>query len=84
MKKFATDGEYKQWKEALDRVVTDKVFSARWTTNKYWSTYYSAFTATEEKYHGVSMFVPQDPDYGRYIVRNEDIKMFEWWWKVWE
>ena len=84
VKKFATDGEYKQWKEALDRVVTDKVFSARWTTNKYWSTYYSAFTATEEKYHGVSMFVPQDPDYGRYVVRNEDIKMFEWWWKVWE
>lgn len=79
VKKFATDEEYKQWKEVLNRMVIDKIFSKTWTTNKYWNPYYSSFEATEEKYHGVSMFVPQEAlgYYGRY---NENIKMLEWYW----
>ena len=84
VRKFATEAEYKQWKEVFDRVVTDKVFSPRWTTNKSWSTFYSAFEMTEEKYHGVSMFVPQDPNYGYYKRYNKDIKMMAWWWKIWD
>ena len=80
VKKFATEAEYKQWKEVLDRVVTDKVFSPKWTTNKTWSTFYSAFEMTEEKYHGVSMFVPQDPNLGYYARYNENIKLLEWYW----
>ena len=80
VRKFATEAEYKQWKEVFDRVVTDKVFSPKWTTNKSWSTFYSAFEMTEEKYHGVSMFVPQSPDLGYYVRYNEDIKLFEWYW----
>ena len=39
---------------------------------------------TEERYHGVSMFVPQDPDLGLYGKYNEAIKKMAWWWKAWE
>ena len=79
VKKFTTEAEYKQWKEVFDRVFTDKVFSPKWTTNKSWSTFYSAFEMTEEKYHGVSMFVPQNPNLGYYGRYNEDIKLYGWY-----
>jgi hypothetical protein len=84
VKQYATDAEYKQWKTALDRVVIDKAFAKSWMVNKSWYTHYSDFEMTEEKYHGVSMFVPQDPGFGYYKRYNNDIKMMAWWWKVWE
>ena len=80
VKQYATENEYKQWKAALDRVVTDKVFSKNWDTNKSWASHYSAFEMTEEKYHGVSMFVPQAPETGYYARYNKDIKMMGWYW----
>lgn len=80
VKKYATETEYKQWKQALDRIVTDKVFSKSWTTNKPWSSHYSDFEMTEEKYHGVSMYVPENLDLGYYKRYNEDIKLFGWYW----
>ena len=79
MKKFATETEYKQWKAVFDRVITDKVFASSWTTNKSWYTYYSHFEMTEEKYHGVSMFVPQQ-ELGYYRRYNQDIKQLGWYW----
>ena len=84
VKQYATDAEYKQWKTALDRVVIDKAFAKSWMVNKSWYTHYSDFEMTEERYHGVSMFVPQDPGFGYYKRYNNDIKMMAWWWKVWE
>ncbi len=84
VKQYATDAEYKQWKAALDRVVIDKAFAKSWMVNKSWYTHYSDFEMTEERYHGVSMFVPQDPGFGYYKRYNNDIKMMAWWWKVWE
>jgi hypothetical protein len=83
VKKYATDAEYRQWKEVLDRTVTDKVFAERWMVNKSWNTYYTDFEMTEERYHGVSMFVPQNPEKGNYDSYNEDIKKLGWWWKTW-
>lgn len=85
--KYATDEEYKQWNEVCNRAVVEKKFAKTWTVGgrvRKWSSHYSDFTATEEKYHGVSMFVPQDPEYGNYLNLNYDIKMFEWWWEVWD
>lgn len=79
VKKFATETEYKQWKAVFDRVITDKVFASSWTTNKSWYTYYSHFEMTEEKYHGVSMFVPQQ-ELGYYRRYNQDIKQLGWYW----
>jgi hypothetical protein len=78
VKKYATEEEYMSWKQAFDRVVIDKVFATSWETNKSWNTYYSAYKMTEEKYHGVSMFVPQELGY--YVEYNEDVKMLEWYW----
>lgn len=80
VKKFSTDAEYKQWKQALDRVVTDKAFAKSWRTNKVWNTHYTDFEMTEEKFHGVSMFVPQNPELGYYRRYNEDVKIFGWYW----
>ena len=84
VKRYATDAEYKQWKAAFDRVVIDKAFAKSWTVNKTWYTHYSDFEMTDEKFHGVSLFVPQDPNHGYYKRYNEDIKMMAWWWKAWE
>lgn len=80
VKKYATETEYKQWKEALDRVITDKVFSKKWDTNKSWSRFYTGFEMTEEKYHGVSMYVLQDPELGYHKRYNEDIRLYGWYW----
>ena len=46
--------------------------------------FYDNFKITEESYHGVSMFVPQDPRRGRYAKLNEDIKRLTWWNAVYE
>jgi len=42
---------------------------------------YANFEMTQEKFHGVSMFVPQDPTgkYGKYYAQyNQDIKQLQW------
>ena len=84
VKRYATDEEYKEWKVVFDRVVVDKAFATSWAVNKNWYTHYTDFEMTEERYHGVSMFVPQDPGLGHYGKYNKDIKKMAWWWKVWE
>ena len=69
--------DYQQWKQALDEAVVEKRFAKQWKTCMAWSYIYSDFEMTEEKYHGVSMYIPQDPntEYGKYYARNnEDIK----------
>ena len=70
---------YQQWRQALDQAIVDCRKSTFWSTDKIWRWFYSDFTATEEKMHGVSMFVPQDPAGGDYATYNEDIKQMEWW-----
>ena len=80
VKKYATEAEYKEWKQALDRVISDKIFSKKWDTNKSWYSHYSDFEMTEERYHGVSMYVPQDPDLGYHKRYNDDLKQFGWYY----
>ena len=80
VKKYATEAEYKEWKQALDRVISDKIFSKKWDTNKSWYSHYSDFEMTEERYHGVSMYVPQDPDLGYHKRYNDDLKLFGWYY----
>lgn len=53
--------------------------SVCWATELSWNKYYGDFTMTTEKYHGVSMFVPQDPTKGSYGKMNIDIKQLSWY-----
>ena len=80
VKKYATEPVYKEWKQALDRVISNKIFSKKWDTNKSWYSHYSDFEMTEERYHGVSMYVPQDPDLGYHKRYNDDLKLFGWYY----
>ena len=79
MHTYAPTDVYQQWRQALDKAVVDCRMATRWATEKRWEKKYADFTVTEEKFHGVSMFVPQDPSCGDYAQFNEDIKFFEWY-----
>ena len=79
------ESDYQQWKQALDETVVEKRFARQWKTCMKWSYIYSDFEMTEEKYHGVSMYVPQDPntEYGKYYAQNnEDVKQLKWYQSV--
>ena len=75
---------YASWRQAYDRAVIHKLMATRWRTAIPWGGFYDNFKITEESYHGVSMFVPQDPRRGRYAKLNEDIKRLTWWNAVYE
>ena len=66
-------------RQALNRAILDTHMATRWSTDKSWSQKYVDFTVTKEKYHGVSLFITQDPARGNYISYNEDIKKFAWY-----
>ena len=48
-------------------------------TQKIWRIFYTDFEMTEEKFHGVSMFIPQNAEKGKYAKYNENIKQMEWY-----
>jgi hypothetical protein len=70
---------YQQWRQVLDQAIVECRKATFWATDKFWRYFYSDFTVTDEKMHGVSMFVPQDPSTGNYAQYNEDIKQLAWW-----
>ena len=80
-----SESDYQLWKQALDEVVVEKRFAKQWRTCMTWRYIYSDFEMTEEKYHGVSMYIPQDSntEYGKYYAQNnEDIKQLKWYQSV--
>ena len=79
MHTYAPTDVYQQWRQALDKAVVERRMSTQWITYMDWDVKFSDFTVTAEKFHGVSMFVPQDPSKGDYAQFNEDIKFFEWY-----
>ena len=79
MRTYAPADVYQQWRQALDKAVVERRMATMWVTEMNWGKKYDDFTVTEEKFHGVSMFVPQDPARGDYAQFNEDIKFFEWY-----
>ena len=82
MRTYAPQDVYQQWRQAFDRAVVDRRIATQWMTSKSWSKYYSDFTVTEDKFHGISMFVSQDPSRGNYAHYNEDIKQMAWYGAV--
>ena len=77
--KYAPAEDYQLWRQAYDQAVVDRRMTTLWNVDKIWRYNYSDFTVTEENYHGVSMFVPQDPASGDYAQYNEQIKQMEWY-----
>ena len=67
-----SESDYLQWKQALDKAVIERRFAKQWRTCMTWRYIYSDFEMTEEKYHGVSMYIPQDAntEYGIYYART--------------
>lgn len=78
-RKYAPADVYQQWRQVLSRAIVEQRMAAKWATDKLWIKKYADFTATKEKMHGVSMFVPQDPAKGNYAQYNEDIKKMAWY-----
>ena len=75
---YAPQEVYQQWKQALDRAVVDHRIATCWRTYMSWDIMYNDFKVTEEKMHGVSMFVPQNPAIGNYARFNENVRQLEW------
>jgi hypothetical protein len=78
---YATQSEYQEWKQALDAAVIEKRIAYTWRTEISWDHYFTDFEVSPEKYHGVSIFVPQDPTakYGEYYMKfNKDIHRLQW------
>ena len=80
--KFASTNEYNTWKKALDQAVIYKKMATQWMTNvvpRYgsWMSFYGDFEMTEEKYGGVSMFIPQ---WKFQYTHNETIKQMGWYY----
>jgi hypothetical protein len=78
MSRYASTADYQMWNEALSKAVIMKRTGYKWDTLKKWEKFYTDFKMTEEKFHGVSMFVPQSPSTGNYNQYNYDIKQMEW------
>ena len=70
---------YQQWKQALDKAIVEQRNATSWSTDKPWGMKYNDFTVTDEKMHGVSMFVEQNPNKGNYAQYHEDIMKMAWW-----
>jgi hypothetical protein len=79
VKRYASDAEYQTWLQALNQAVVYRKYTNMWTTDKPWSSHYSDFQMSEDRYHGVSMFIPQDPTKGYYAGYNENIKKLAWY-----
>ena len=81
MLRYAKKEAYDKWKAALDAAVVYKKMATTWMTNVSWAMTYTDFEMTEERYSGVSMFVPQNPtvksNYGEY---NADIRTTAWYY----
>ena len=79
VRKYAQEAAYQAWRQALERAVVYKKFAATWNTDKTWAAFYADFTATEDRYHGVSMYVPQDNGKGSYARYNQAIRQMQWY-----
>ena len=79
MSTYAPKDVYKEWKQALDKAIVELHTATVWNTDKKWILKYSDFTVTDEKMHGVSMFVQLDPAKGNHAKYNKDIQEFEWY-----
>ncbi|MBQ3632570.1 MAG: hypothetical protein II949_15280 [Prevotella sp.] len=74
--RHASDNDYQEWRRAFDKAVVYKTMAKRWMANHVKFT----FDVTEERYGGVSMFVPQDGNYNLFFDQlNKTISRMQWY-----
>ena len=78
MLRYASSDDYARWKAAVEKVVVHKKMATRWMTNGWIN--FNDFTVTEERYGGISMFIPQQPGNNSYAQYNQDIKKMAWYY----
>lgn len=86
IRRYATPEEYRKWKSVLDGAIVTKRYASTWHTDLKWDLFFTDFTMTPERYHGISMFIDQDDstEYGKiYKKLNQDIEKMEWYQAVW-
>ena len=81
----APAADYEAWKQALDKAVIKKTFSAKWYTAFKWDVFYgNNFTVTQERQSGLSMYIPQSPQTGNHATYQKDLKKLAWYYAVWQ
>ena len=71
--------DYEQWLEALDQTIAYKKFSSRWQVA---GTLIIDFEVTEERFGGISMFIPLERYKNTKLKYNETINQMAWYHAV--
>lgn len=77
--RHAKEADYQQWRKALNDVIAYKKFSARWQVA---GTLVFDFEMTEERYGGISMFIPLERYENSRLKYNETISQMAWYHAV--
>lgn len=76
----ASEADYNTWKQALDKAVVKKTYSAHWYTSFKWDTFFgNNFKVTAGRQSGVSMYVIQDSRTGYHATYQQDLQKFAWY-----
>lgn len=78
----AASDDYEQWTQALQRAVVYERFAATWQTLGHVN--FSDFSATEQKYGGISMYIPRTfyNNYNYSKTFNANYNKVQWYWTV--
>lgn len=75
MQSFLDEAEYKEWKEALDKVMPYEIMVSN--SRKVWSQKAYCWVVVRDDFGGVSAYLPKDK-YNNYLF-NDDFKKTEWY-----
>lgn len=82
--RHAQTADYQKWLKAFNQAVVYKKWSDHWQWHAYRSyTQYADFEVTEERFGGVSMFIPLERYKETFIKYNELIPKTAWYHAVW-
>lgn len=77
--RHANETDYKEWKQAFDAILVARKMSTKWETQ---GTLDWDFTVTDERFGGMSMFVPLERYNNTRLKYNEGIKKTSWYYAV--
>lgn len=82
--RFADASTYAQWKQHFDAAVVYSTWAETWMSDGHvpyigWSNAFLDFEVTEERYGGLSMFVPQNSSIDKKQQQNRTIHLMQWY-----